>query len=608
MDSSFELQTQSVRVPNQIIEAKRRTSIIEEQIMWLSMAHLDDAYYKKVTSTATGVENKMLVLDLKVKEFAELAEKDVDSYYRKIKNAVPGAAKRQMAIKKVENGHTSYKYQQFFDNIVYNDGDASITVTFAVGIQDYIFSMASGFTPLALRVLFKFTKPWSSRLYENLRSHCYEKKYGHNRDKDGKYIIRYSYSDLKLTLGIIDPEDKAVQSILQERDPDFEEAENKATEVKYTDWTDFRRHVLEPSIKEINSGTDIFVSYDTVGRKVSTVIFTVELIQPDEDILKKQSKMSEEEANEMTANLMIELSKAAINLTFKETLQLVNLAEGDANLLKRNIDLLIKNVENGVEIDSYYGWLSSAIKQDYARSGNEQTEFVMNTFDEQLNEYVPNVVEENDVEKSDIEKANMIMEACFDQDILLSPGEEDEILDFCQQRDIEINLIIDAIGEIPSGSDIKDKNVLVKHILSYAATHKAGTDDEVEEFELDPEHLRTLAAKCKRIFISLTGGAVKLKYGECVLIINDIVAQNPKCDFDSEFGRLAQDINSYLQSGHNVRDYIAFIRSDIRQPYVDRGVKGIKKQASNNSFNNFSQRDFDYDAFEAQIIQKKPKK
>jgi hypothetical protein len=395
---------------------------------------------------------------------------------------------------------------------------------------------------------------------------------------------------------------------LQERDPDFEEAENKATEVKYTDWTDFRRHVLEPSIKEINSGTDIFVSYDTVGRKVSTVIFTVELIQPDEDILKKQSKMSEEEANEMTANLMIELSKAAINLTFKETLQLVNLAEGDANLLKRNIDLLIKNVENGVEIDSYYGWLSSAIKQDYARSGNEQTEFVMNTFDEQLNEYVPNVVEENDVEKSDIEKANMIMEACFDQDILLSPGEEDEILDFCQQRDIEINLIIDAIGEIPSGSDIKDKNVLVKHILSYAATHKAGTDDEVEEFELDPEHLRTLAAKCKRIFISLTGGAVRLKYGECVLIINDIVAQNPKCDFDSEFGRLAQDINSYLQSGHNVRDYIAFIRSDIRQPYVDRGVKGIKKQASNNSFNNFSQRDFDYDAFEAQIIQKKPKK
>lgn len=608
MDSSFELQTQSVRVPNQIIEAKRRTSIIEEQIMWLSMAHLDDGYYKKITSTATGVENKMLVLDLKVKEFAELAEKDVDSYYRKIKNAVPGAAKRQMAIKKVENGHTSYKYQQFFDNIVYNDGDASITVTFAVGIQDYIFSMASGFTPLALRVLFKFTKPWSSRLYENLRSHCYEKKYGHNRDKDGKYIIRYSYSDLKLTLGIIDPEDKAVQSILQERDPDFEEAENKATEVKYTDWTDFRRHVLEPSIKEINSGTDIFVSYDTVGRKVSTVIFTVELIQPDEDILKKQSKMSEEEANEMTANLMIELSKAAINLTFKETLQLVKLAEGDANLLKRNIDLLIKNVENGVEIDSYYGWLSSAIKQDYARSGNEQTKFVMNTFDEQLNEYVPNVVEENDVEKSDIEKANMIMEACFDQDILLSPGEEDEILDFCQQRNIEINLIIDAIGEIPSGSDIKDKNVLVKHILSYAATHKAGTDDDVEEFELDPEYLRTLAAKCKRIFISLTGGAVKLKYGECVLIINEIVGQNPKCDFDSEFGRLAQDINSYLQSGHNIRDYMAFIRSDIRQPYVDRGVKGIKKKASNNSFNNFSQRDFDYDAFEAQIIQKKPKK
>ena len=601
MDSSFDLQTQSVRVPNQIIEAKRRTSIIEEQIMWLSMAHLDDAYYKKVVSP-TGVENKMLVLDLKVKEFAELAEKDVDSYYRKIKNAVPGAAKRQMAIKRVENGHASYKYQQFFDNIVYNDGDASITVTFAVGIQDYIFSMASGFTPLALRVLFKFTKPWSSRLYENLRSHCYEKKYGHNRDKDGKYIIRYSYSDLKLTLGIIDPEDKAVQRILQERDPDFEEAETKATEVKYTDWTDFRRHVLEPSIKEINSGTDIFVSYDTVGRRVSTVIFTVELIQPDEDILKKQGRMSEEDANEMAANMMFDLKRAGINLSFKETLQLVNIADGDAMLLQRNVELLVKNVENGVDIDSYYGWLATAIKKDYAREPEEDT-IPNDPFAEQLNEYIPNEIVSQDEETTESEKASLIMEACFDQDILLSPGEEDDILQYCQERDIEISLIIDSIGAISSASEIKDKNDLLKYILRYAATHKAELEDENEVVELAPEQLRTLAAKCKKVFVNVTDDSIKLKYNECVTIINDIIAQNPKSNFDDEFLRLAEDIHKYLQDGNNVINYLAFIRSDIRKPYVDRGVKGTRKNTeSKNTFKNYSQRDYDFEVLEKKLL------
>lgn len=607
MDSSFELQTQSVRVPNQIIEAKRRTSIIEEQIMWLSMAHLDDAYYKKVVSSATGIENKMLVLDLKVKEFAELAGRDVDSYYRKIKNAVPGAAKRQMAIKKVENGHATYKYQQFFDNIVYNDGDASITVTFAVGIQDYIFSMASGFTPLALRVLFKFTKPWSSRLYENLRSHCYEKKYGHNRDKDGKYIIRYSYSDLKLTLGIIDPEDKAVQNILQERDPDFEEAEHKATDVKYTDWTDFKRHVLEPSLKEINAGTDIFVRYDTVtaGRRTSTVIFSVELIQPDEDILKNQGKISEEEANEMAAALMFELKESSINFTFKETLQIVNIADGDIAKIERNVDLLKKAIERDTLIDSYYGWLATAIRKDYAKNGNSGIDLAEDTFDEQLNEisaeeYYESI--DNEVNQSDTEKAALIMETCFDHDILLSPGEEDEILKYCQERDIEINLIIDAINTISDGSNINKKTDLIKIILSYAADHKANNDAE-EVIELDPEQERTIAAKCKKIFNAETNGTVKLKYGECVTIINDIVARDGNPNFETEFLRLAKDVNDYIEGGNNIFNLIAFIRSDIRRPYEAKTIKGQpKKQQPKNSFHNFSQRDYDMDELTKKLL------
>ncbi|SEB04491.1 Initiator Replication protein [Pseudobutyrivibrio sp. ACV-2] len=607
MDSSFELQTQSVRVPNQIIEAKRRTSIIEEQIMWLSMAHLDDAYYKKVVSTATGVENKMLVLDLKVKEFAELAGKDVDSYYRKIKKAVPGAAKRQMAIKKVENGHASYKYQQFFDNIVYNDGDASITVTFAVGIQDYIFSMASGFTPLALRVLFKFTKPWSSRLYENLRSHCYEKKYGHNRNKDGKYIIRYSYSDLKLTLGIIDPEDKAVQSILQERDPDFEEAEDKATDVKYTDWTDFKRHVLVPSINEINAGTDIFVTYDTVtaGRRTSTVIFSVELIQPDEDILKNQGKISEEEANEMAAALMFELKESNINFTFKETLQIVNIADGDLAKIQRNVELLKKAIERDTIIDSYYGWLATAIRKDYATTGKGGIDLAEDTFDEQLNEISSEEYYEsldNEVSQSDSEKAALIMETCFDKDILLSPGEEDEILEYCQERDIEISLIIDAINTITDGSIINKKTDLIKVILSYAADHKANNDSD-EVIELDPEQERTLAAKCKKIFTAETDGLVKLKYSECITIINDIVARDGNPDFEAEFNRLAKDVNEYIEGGNSIFNILAFIRSDIRRPYEGKTIKGkAKKQEPKNGFHNFSQRDYDMDALSKKLL------
>ena len=607
MESNFELQTQSVRVPNQIIEAKRRTSIIEEQVMWLSMAHLDDAYYKKVRSEATGVENKMLVLDLKVREFAELAGKEVDSYYRKIKNAVPGAAKRQMAIKRIENGHASYKYQQFFDNIVYNDGDASITVTFAVGIQDYIFSMASGFTPLALKVLFKFTKPWSSRLYENLRSHCYEKKYGYNRDKDGKYIIRYSYSDLKLTLGIIDPEDKAVQSILQDRDPDFEEAEQKATDVKYTDWTDFRRHVLEPSIKEINSGTDIFVHYDTVGRKVSTVIFTVELIQPDEDILKQQGRLTDEEANEMAASTMFELKQAGINCTFKESVQIVNVADGDFAKIKRNTELLINTLEKGSNIDNPIGWLISAIKRDFA-GRNEKADIdednPTDVFSERLNEISPDELDMVD-EKSDSEKAALIMDACFDQDILLSPGEEDDILHFCEERDIEISLIIDAINAITDGGLITEKDDLIKYIMGYAATHKAATESEDDEIELDEVAMRRLAAKCKKTFSTVSNEKIKLKFNECVTIINDIIAKNPKADLEDEFTRLAEDIEKYLADGNDIINYLSFIRADIRQPFVDKGLRGTTKEKKKNSFTGYgNQRDYDFNLLEKKLLEK----
>ena len=430
--------------------------------------------------------------------------------------------------------------------------------------------------------------------------------FGSVRDKDGKYIIRYSYSDLKLTLGIIDPEDKAVQIILQERDPDFEEAEHKATDVKYTDWTDFKRHVLEPSIKEINAGTDIFVSYDTVtaSRRISTVIFSVELIQPDEDILKKQGKISDEEVNEMAASLMIELKDENIIFTFKEALQIVIFADGDINKIRRNVELLKRAIARDTKIDSYYAWLSAAIRNDYAKKGSAGMDVVEDTFDEKLNEIS---VEEyysltnQEDEETNSEKAALIMDACFDQDILLSPGEEDEILEYFQSREIEISMIIDAINAINDGQRIGDKNDLINYILSYVATRKAGMVDEDEEIELNQEQLRTLAAKCKKTFANITDGDIKLKYNECVAIINDILARDKKPDLEAEFTRLATDIKKYLDDGNDIFNYLAFIRADIRQPHEEKNLIGKKKKQQKNSFHNFSQRDYDVAELERKL-------
>lgn len=104
-------------------------------------------------------------------------------------------------------------------------------------IQKYVIGTFDSYTQYELLSTLPMQSQYSFRIYELLKSYAYQKKH------------RFVIEDLKKQLA----------------------ADH------YTNFKDFRRKVLEISVREINEYTDLEVSWDpeTKGRKVIAVVFTI---------------------------------------------------------------------------------------------------------------------------------------------------------------------------------------------------------------------------------------------------------------------------------------------------------------------------------------------
>lgn len=560
------LQLTTVNIPNKVIQAKYKSSIYEEQIMWLSMAHIKDATFKTITSESTGVKNKLLTLDLQVKEFANLAGKELKHYYTQIARAVPGAGKLQLAIKHKDGNHVTYEYQQFFDNVKYNEGNGSITVRFAPGILDYINSRTGGFTPLALKVLFSFNKVWTSRLYTILRSNCYDRKYDDTvKQKDGSYRIPYNLSDLKLMLGIIDPSDSAVERELKSKDPDYEAAIASASpkNILYPTWADFKRSVIDPSVQEINKGTDIYVSYEAVGKPISTIYFNIKLINTDEDMLKKDNI----DENRIAAMFLAQLYREGIEeFSWEQIQEFVVVSDYDLDKLTRSGKYLIQQIKRGSIIEDKYKYLLRTIQEDW---GYQE----------------PNVVADIDTDEEIIDRkeyCEKILNILFDYDILISSGEEDIIVEYIISENISLEIIEDIIKKM---SDTEKENIKDSESFIYCIQKNNNDnyiiDDKLYKNTLSEDDKRQILRKCKTIIKEYSENSIILSREEALIVVNAINVATID-EYEQEFIRLGKNIKSYRESSNkDIFDYMKFILKDIKSPYKNRVVN--KKVSKKNS-------------------------
>lgn len=264
-------------------------------------------------------------------------------------------------------------------DVTFHDG--KLTLRYNSKIKKYITGLKNNYTVLNLSETLKFTSIYTYRLYEVLKSEMdYKRALTHT---NGPFEIVYDLVELKLMLGIIDPQENAdIARALKKDSPDYYDIEKKAQEEgisKMSNYTDFRRYALERGKKELNQKSSIIMDYEPIrmgrGGRVIRIKFTLSS--------KKEAKTLETEAASNKKDIFELIDDVqelfSEEITASGAKAILEAAELDMEKVKSAYTLSKRTVK----IENIVGWMITAIKEGYSAATQPEER----KFDFEQNEY-----------------------------------------------------------------------------------------------------------------------------------------------------------------------------------------------------------------------------
>ena len=231
MASGSGKELEIVKKDNRLVEAKYKLTINEQRIVFsiIGKIRTDDDDFDDYTIN-----------------LAELAEFFGVTKSRSFYEEIQLAAKQ--LIEKTIDISTSKRRRcvSWLSFLEYGEGEASMTLRFDKALKPYLLNLQANFTQYLLAAVANFKNSYSIRFYEFL-------KMRQNMGKGGQFFVQYEIVELKEILGISVDE--------------------------YNFFKDFRIRVIEPSLKEINTQTDlniVQVDYIKKGRAIHSIKITAE--------------------------------------------------------------------------------------------------------------------------------------------------------------------------------------------------------------------------------------------------------------------------------------------------------------------------------------------
>ncbi len=284
--------------------------------------------------------------------------------------------------------------------------DGIFEMRFNGKITKEIYQLKENYTQFSLEETIPLRSIYSYRLYEILKSEFDKQNYlahkrGENLDNSEPYILMINIVDLKLKLGIIDPnENREIINALKKSNVDYDyinklslEASKKTSvTAKYNDFSSFRRNTIDVAKKELDEKTSISFEYEPIkagkGGKVSSVRFYI--------YSKKTSKVVNNKIKAITAEEKEEIIDQMIDI-IDEKLKVKDLkaiAEAASYDIKKIVKAYkaLKHVNGGV--DNVTGFMITAIKDGYETPVKSER-VVNNSF---------NDFEQNDYDFDELEK------------------------------------------------------------------------------------------------------------------------------------------------------------------------------------------------------------
>ena len=216
---------------NRLIEASYRLTLVEQQLILFSIV--------QARSTQKGL-NPADPVTIRALDFAIQFGTHADNVYRDLKSALETLFKRYVVIHDTnpDTGLPRVTETRWLSTASYMDGDGSLQLIFAPRVIPFVTRLDKEFTAYRLEKIGNLSSVYAVRMYELLVQYL----------KVGKR--EFGIENLRGILGL---------------------------EKEYSEIADFKKFVLDISVKQINEFTDITASYSQrrTGRRVSHFIFTI---------------------------------------------------------------------------------------------------------------------------------------------------------------------------------------------------------------------------------------------------------------------------------------------------------------------------------------------
>lgn len=353
-----------VKIPNLLIAGKYRATLSENRAMAVSIAK---AYYDEDQKRHVAVLDKN-----------DLEKIMVNTHARK-KQALAIATHltgRDIIVENEEND--TFTVMNFIGVCTYDSGSLKI---FFEPQASSILAAEKDKTKMHLETILSFKSSYTYRLYEYLLLKTNQLIV--SGQKEGPYDIEVELNRLKLTIGLVEITKSVKDDLLNGVKPE-EVVENAEIQL-FRNWSDFRRYALEVSIKEINAGTSLDVSYNTKNvkgsRAVGSIIFHVNVksdfktndviqaisptaeeipINPKVSVVPKSTSSMPSREQILAADT--ELQEIVTGLSSAERVKLLTAANYDINLLR---EIYTRSIIELVNPEETFNWMYHILSTEY---------------------------------------------------------------------------------------------------------------------------------------------------------------------------------------------------------------------------------------------------
>jgi len=252
---------------NALINASYNLEVTEQRLILLAIINARE------TGKGITADSK---LEIHAHDYASRFDVSNSGAYKALKEAVNNLFDRQFSFKEPDKkGNLGVVRSRWVSRIKYIDDSATLEITFAPDVVPLITRLEQHFTSYQLKQVSQLTSKYAIRLYVRLYEFLIAWR------EVGK-VPQIEISDFRNRLGLLESE--------------------------YTAMSDFKKRVLEPSIKQINEHTDITVTYEQhkKGRLISGFSFKIKQ--------KQQVKQVESNRDPNTPDFFIKMTDSQRHL------------------------------------------------------------------------------------------------------------------------------------------------------------------------------------------------------------------------------------------------------------------------------------------------------